>query len=68
MQNAVAYRCVRMISDCAASVPLLLYRGPEEIEAHPLLDLLGRPNAAQTAQELLDMASSSSPGMPTSRQ
>src|SRR5919108_152023 len=33
MQNAVVYRSVRMIAEAAASVPLLLYAGDEEIEA-----------------------------------
>jgi phage portal protein BeeE len=28
MQNAIVYRCVRMIAEAAASVPLCLYDGP----------------------------------------
>ena len=43
-QNAIVYRCVRMIAECAAHVPLLLYSGDREIEDHALLDLLHRPN------------------------
>ena len=31
MQNAILYRAVRMIAEAAASVPLLLYRGDDEI-------------------------------------
>jgi HK97 family phage portal protein len=42
--NAIAYRCVRMIAEGAASVPWLLYEGAEEIESHPLLALLAGPN------------------------
>ncbi|HEX5958323.1 MAG TPA: phage portal protein, partial [Hyphomicrobiaceae bacterium] len=44
MQNAVLYRAVRMIAEAAASVPLLLYQGEDEITDHPLLDLIARPN------------------------
>src|SRR5690606_32556860 len=48
MQNPIVYRAVRMISEAAASVPLLLYEGEVEIEDHPLLDLLRRPGAGRT--------------------
>jgi HK97 family phage portal protein len=44
MQNAVVYRCVRMIAEAAASVPFLLYDGLAELDAHPLLALLANPN------------------------
>lgn len=53
-QNAVVYRSVRMISEAAASIPLLLYRGADEIDAHPLLDLVGRPNREQTGTDFLE--------------
>jgi len=52
MSNAVAYRCVRMIAEAAASVPFLLYDGAREIAAHPLLDLLARPNREESGPEL----------------
>jgi HK97 family phage portal protein len=35
-------------------VPLLLYEREREIEAHPLLDLLARPNPAQSSTDLLE--------------
>ena len=54
MQNAILYRSVRMIAEAAASVPLLLYQGEEEITSHPLLDLIARPNAGATAPDLLE--------------
>ncbi len=53
-QNAIVYRCVRMVAEAAASVPLLLYEGPHEIEQHPLLDLIARPNPTCTAPDLLE--------------
>ena len=53
-QNAIVYRAVRMIAEAAASVPLLLMDGAREIDAHPLLDLLARPNPRATGTELLE--------------
>lgn len=48
MLNVVAYRCVVMIAQAASSVGLCLMqrrRGKDqEIEEHPVLDLLDRPN------------------------
>jgi HK97 family phage portal protein len=54
MQNAVVYRCVRMIAECAASVPLLLYDGDHELTDHPLLALLDAPAPGQTRTDLLE--------------
>src|SRR2546423_410599 len=54
MQNAIVYRCVRMIAEAAASVPLLLYEGAEEIETHALLDLMARPSPDHTSADFLE--------------
>jgi len=48
-KNAVAYRCVRLIAEAAASAPLKF--GPSD---HPLARLLARPNPEQTGVELLE--------------
>ncbi len=48
-RNAIAYRCVRMIAEAAASAPLKV--GPDN---HPLARLLARPNPEQTGVELLE--------------
>lgn len=48
-RNAIAYRCVRMIAEAAASAPLKV--GPAD---HPLARLLARPNPEQTGVELLE--------------
>lgn len=48
-RNAIAYRCVRMIAEAAASAPLKV--GPA---GHPLARLLSRPNPEQTGVELLE--------------
>ena len=54
MQNAIVYRSVRMIAEAAASVPLLAYDGDEEIDGHPLLDLIARPSPDHTATDFLE--------------
>lgn len=46
-KNAIAYRCVRLIAEAAASAPLKVT--PSE---HPLAALLARPNPEQTGVEL----------------
>ncbi len=55
-RNAVVHRCVRLIAESAASVPLLLKDGRREYDAHPLLDLLARPNPRETGTTLLEAA------------
>ena len=54
MQNAIVYRSVRMIAEAAASIPLLLYEGENEIEDHPLLGLLRRPSLDHTGTDFLE--------------
>jgi HK97 family phage portal protein len=48
-RNAIAYRCVRMIAEAAASAPLKV--GPSD---HRLARLLARPNPEQTGVELFE--------------
>ena len=52
-KNVVVHRCVRILSESAASVPFLLYRGDKRLENHPLLDILNRPNPLQSGKELM---------------
>ncbi|MDQ0324536.1 HK97 family phage portal protein [Rhodopseudomonas julia] len=56
MENAIVYRAVRLISEAAASVPLLLYEGARELAEHPLLALLARPNPREAGAELFEAA------------
>lgn len=47
-KNVIAFRCAQMVAAAASSVPWLLYgEGDNEIDAHPLLDLLDHPNPLQ---------------------
>lgn len=52
--NAIAHRCVRLVSEAAAAAPLLLYEGRRELTSHPLLDLLARPNPHEGGGVLLE--------------
>lgn len=54
IENAIVYRCVRTIAEGAASIPWLLYEGDTELDAHPLLALLTRPNARESGKELFE--------------
>ena len=54
MQNAILYRSVRMIAEAAASIPLILYEGAEEIEDHPLVDLIRQPSLDHTCVDFLE--------------
>ena len=54
MQNAVVFRCVRMIAEAAASIPLLVYDGDTELEDHPLQTLIRSPNPVSTGTDLME--------------
>ncbi len=45
--NPVAYRAVRMVAEAAASITWRAYEGRDEVEHHPALALLARPNPAE---------------------
>jgi HK97 family phage portal protein len=53
-RNPVVYRAVRMIAEAAACVPVRLFDAGTELTAHPLLDLLARPNAAACGPDLME--------------
>jgi HK97 family phage portal protein len=54
MRNAIAYACVRKIATASSSVPWLLYEGARELESHPLLTLLARPNPQEDGASLFE--------------
>jgi HK97 family phage portal protein len=53
-RNPVAYRCVRMIAEAAASVPLVVFAGGRRADDHPLRRLLDRPNGEQGGADLME--------------
>ena len=55
MRNPIAHRAVRMIAENASAIPWLLYQGGAELEDHPLLALLRRPNPHESGVVFLEM-------------
>ena len=54
LANAVVHRAVRLIAENAAACIYLLYEGARELEAHPLSQLLARPNPRQDGASLFE--------------
>jgi HK97 family phage portal protein len=55
LRNAIAFRCVQMISTACATIPWKLNgRDGKKIEKHELLDLLKRPGPAIGGQEMFE--------------
>lgn len=54
VRNAVGFRCTKLIAEAAASIPIMLMRGREELEEHKLLDLLAAPAPMIGGQQLLE--------------
>lgn len=52
--NPVGFRCVKLIAEAAAALPLVLQDAAQRFDTHPLLALMARPNAAQGRAELLE--------------
>ncbi len=53
-RNAVAYRCVRMIAEAAASAPLIVFADGVRDDDHPAARLLAKPNPEQSGAEWLE--------------
>ena len=53
-RNAIVYRAVRLIAESVGSLCFVLYEGAAERDAHPLLDLLRRPNPRQDGASFLE--------------
>jgi HK97 family phage portal protein len=56
--NAIAFRCVRLVADSAAAAPLLLFDGRRELDAHPFLSLLRQPNPRDSGAVFLEAVAS----------
>ena len=53
-KNPVAYRCIRMIAEAAASAPLVVFHDGRRAPDHPLQRLLDRPNPEQGGADLME--------------
>ncbi|UWQ06230.1 phage portal protein [Aliiroseovarius crassostreae] len=52
--NPVGFRSVKLIAEAGAALPLVLQDAERRYDEHPILDLLSRPNAAQSRAELFE--------------
>ncbi len=52
--NPIGFRVVKLISEAAAALPLVLQDHERRYEQHPVLDLIRRPNGAQGRAELFE--------------
>ena len=50
-ENAIVYRCINEISNNASRVKINLFRGDQEVDNHPLLDLLYNPSPTMSQVE-----------------
>ena len=50
-ENAICFRCIDMISNNASAVKIKVFSGDTELESHPLISLLQRPNPLQSGVE-----------------
>jgi len=54
VSNPIGFRCVKMISEAVAAVPLRVRDSEINYSTHPVLDLLKRPNPAQGCADFLE--------------
>jgi HK97 family phage portal protein len=59
--NSVIHSCVKEIAEAAAGIPIILYRRMhdgelDELQVHPLLDLMARPNPLMGRFEFVEQA------------
>lgn len=52
--NPVCFRCVKVIAEAAAAVPVVVQDAARRFEAHPVLDLLAAPNPAQGGAAMME--------------
>ncbi|MEL6207854.1 MAG: phage portal protein, partial [Pseudomonadota bacterium] len=54
LSNPVGHRAVKLVAEAAAALPVVCQDRDRRYEAHPVLDLLQRPNGAQGRADLLE--------------
>ncbi|RWR10894.1 phage portal protein [Paenirhodobacter populi] len=52
--NPVGFRCVKLIAEAAAAVPLICQDCEQRYDSHPMLSLIRRPNMGQGQAELFE--------------
>ena len=54
LNNPVGFRCVKVIAEAAAAVPLVVQDADRRFEAHPVISLLAAPNPGQGGSALME--------------
>ena len=54
LKNAIVHRSVKLVAENVAAAPLLIYEGETPLTAHPLLDLIAKPNPRDDRAALLE--------------
>jgi HK97 family phage portal protein len=54
-KNPIAYRCIRLLAEATASVPLVVHEQGVRAPEHPVARLLARPNREQAGVDLIEM-------------
>jgi HK97 family phage portal protein len=54
LNNPVGFRCVKIIAEAAATVPVVVQDAERRFEAHPVLKLLAAPNPGQGGTALME--------------
>jgi len=57
-RNAIVYRAVRLVTESVGGLSFMLQDGARELTAHPLLDLIARPNPRQDGAAFLENVAS----------
>ncbi|TPE50729.1 phage portal protein [Amaricoccus solimangrovi] len=55
LDNPVGHRCVKLIAEAAAAVPVIAQDVDRRFDVHPVLDLIAAPNPGQGGAALLEM-------------
>ena len=50
LKNAIVHRSVKLVAENVAAANLILYDGPHQLAAHPLLDLIARISGGRRRQ------------------
>ncbi|HEX3859665.1 MAG TPA: phage portal protein [Pseudolabrys sp.] len=53
-KNAIVHRAVRLLAESVGSLTFILHEGAAELTAHPLLELMARPNPRQDGASFLE--------------
>ncbi|MCB2114433.1 MAG: phage portal protein [Parvularculaceae bacterium] len=53
-RNVIAYRCIRLVAEAAASAPLRVIENGAALGDHPLLSLIAHPNGEQSGASLFE--------------